>query len=103
MGTPKIDSTTENWEKRSLGADEAFVRIDDEDLDNLINESLCMKAISIRMEESLITDFKVIAKHHGLSYQPLMRQVLRRFADSEARRILRECMVTEKENSKKVA
>ena len=103
MTQPKIDSTADNWENRTLGAEEAFVERDNEDLEGLINESLCMKAISIRLEESLINDFKMIAKHHGLSYQPLMRQVLHRFADSETRRILREYIAAEKENSKKVA
>jgi len=103
MTNPKIDSTAENWESRALGADEASVRLDDENLEDLINESLSMKAISIRMEESLINDFKMIAKHHGMSYQPLMRQVLRRFADAETRRILREYIATEKENAKKAA
>lgn len=103
MTAPKIDSTAENWESRSLGADEDHVRRDDDDLESLINESLRMKAISIRLEESLINDFKMIAKHHGISYQPLMRQVLRRFADSETRNILREYIAAEKENAKRAA
>ncbi|NLC34896.1 MAG: hypothetical protein GX772_00335 [Alcaligenaceae bacterium] len=104
MTGPKIESTAENWENRVLGADEAHVRVDDEDLESLINESLNLKVISIRLEESLISDFKMIAKHHGMSYQPLMRQVLRRFADAETRRILRKYIAAEKENkSEKVA
>src|SRR5690625_5839628 len=88
MKDGKIESTVENWENGKLGQDEAHVKVDTDDLESLINESLAMKAISIRLEETLIEDFKMIAKHHGLSYQPLMRQVLRRFADSETRRIL---------------
>lgn len=90
MKDRKIESSNENWEKGLLGRDEAYVQVDDTDLEGLVNQSLGMKAISIRLEESLISDFKMIAKHHGLSYQPLMRQVLKRFADAETRRILRE-------------
>lgn len=97
MKEHKIESSIENWDGRKLGADEDYVKVDDEDLDALINESLSMKAISIRLEESLINDFKMIAKHHGLSYQPMMRQILKRFADSETRRILREYIANGKD------
>ncbi|MEO5574294.1 MAG: hypothetical protein ABIR48_07420 [Gammaproteobacteria bacterium] len=45
--------------------------------------------ISIRLEKSLIEEFKLIAKAHGLGYQPLMRQCLRRFADGEIKRLFR--------------
>ena len=38
----------------------------------------------------LIEDFKMIAALHGLGYQPLMRQTLRRFADAEKKRLLQE-------------
>ncbi len=103
MTTIKIESTLDNWDTKALGADEAYVTVDEEDLEALINDHLAMRPISIRLEESLINDFKMIAKHHGLSYQPMMRQVLKRFADNETRRILREYIANEKNKSKKTA
>ncbi|TEA79059.1 hypothetical protein [Allopusillimonas ginsengisoli] len=103
MNAPKIESTLENWETGALGADEAYVKVDDDDLESLINDNLAMRPISIRLEECLIDDFKMIAKHHGLSYQPMMRQVLKRFADNETRRILREYIANGKDKPKKAA
>ncbi len=78
------------WDDRTLGADEEYVEVV-RDLDEaLIDKTLELKSISIRLHKSLIEDFKLIASIHGLGYQPLMRQVLGRFADCEKKRILRE-------------
>jgi len=85
--TPRIEGTTEAWENRELGADEHYVRVAEVD-ESRIDESLGLQMISIRLQKSLIEDFKQIAKLHGLGYQPLMRQVLARFAESEKKRIL---------------
>ncbi|MEJ1413630.1 MAG: CopG family antitoxin [Candidatus Sedimenticola sp. (ex Thyasira tokunagai)] len=86
----KVTSTAEAWENRELGADEEFVRVaDDIDISDL-QKSLKLQMISIRLQESLIEDLKFIAQLHGVGYQPLMKQVLTRFADSEKKRILRE-------------
>jgi len=49
-----------------------------------------LQPISIRLEKSLIEDFKFIAILNRIGYQPLIRQVLKRFADCEKKRILRE-------------
>jgi hypothetical protein len=55
-----------------------------------IDEALALQLISIRLQKSLIEDFKFIATLNGIGYQPLMRQILKRFVDSEKKRILRE-------------
>lgn len=90
----KIPGTEEAWETGQLGNDEEFaVPLPEADAAAdiaAINEALGLQPISIRLEKSLIEDFKLIAQMSGLSYQPLMRQVLRRFADCEKKRILRE-------------
>ena len=49
-----------------------------------------MQMISIRLPKSVIDDFKVIAQLEGLGYQPLMRTALVRFAECEAKRVMRE-------------
>ncbi len=86
----KIESTVEAWESGSLGRDEAHVKaakgIDPKALD----ESLELQMISIRLQKSLIKDLKTIAKLHGLSYQPLIRQTLTRFADCEMKSLFNE-------------
>jgi len=85
----KIESSIEAWEDRKLGNDEshvATVKLDEE----MISEALALQMISIRLQKTLIEDLKMIGKINGIGYQPLIRQVLKRFADSEKKQILRE-------------
>ncbi|WP_026959868.1 hypothetical protein [Aliagarivorans taiwanensis] len=87
----KIEGTAEAWEDGRLGQDEQFATIAKVTLDDLnIEASLTLKPISIRLEEELIEHLKLIADIHGQSYQPLIRQVLHRFAKSEIKRLLKE-------------
>jgi len=83
----KIEGTAEAWEEHRLGAEEEFVAVSDID-EAPVDRAAGMKMISIRLPESLIEDFKALAQIHGLGYQPLMRQILERFADSEKKRLL---------------
>jgi hypothetical protein len=86
-----IPDTEEAWDSGTLGREEAFAAVaPDGEIDANINDHLDLQPISIRLEKSLIEDFKLIAKMNGLGYQPLMRQILKRFADCEKKRILRE-------------
>jgi uncharacterized protein (DUF4415 family) len=88
---PSIPDTEEAWSSGELGREEEYAAVaPDENVDVIINEHLGLQLISIRLEKSLIEDYKLIAKMNGLGYQPLMRQILKRFADSEKNRILRE-------------
>lgn len=87
---PKIEDTEEAWLSGELGNDAAFAAPAEGDVESIINDHLDLQPISIRLEKSLIEDFKLIAAMHGLGYQPLMRQTLKRFADCEKKRILRE-------------
>lgn len=89
-----IPDTDEAWETGALGKDAEFARpLPDEDATSdiaQINESLGLQPISIRLEKSLVEDFKTIATINGLGYQTLMRQALKRFASCEMKRILGE-------------
>lgn len=86
----KIEDTIEAWEDGSLGRDEAFVKVSSELSEDQINSSVGLKLISIRLQESLIEDLKLVAKLNGIGYQPLMRQVLNRFVNSEKKILLQE-------------
>ncbi|MCH9269041.1 hypothetical protein [Pantoea ananatis] len=85
-----IESTDEAWDNRELGCSEAHVKVSDDLLEMEINDALELHPISIRLNKSLIEDLKMIADLHGLGYQPLIRQILTRFADCEKKRILQE-------------
>ncbi len=86
----KIQGSPEVWEDGSLGREEEFVHVSKAVDDAALNEAAGLQPISIRLQKSLIEDFKMIAEINGIGYQPLIRQVLKRFADAEKKRILRE-------------
>lgn len=101
-----ISSTDDAWDTRELGSSEAHVKVSDDLSEVEINDALELHPISIRLNKSLIEDLKMIADLHGLGYQPLVRQVLMRFADCEKKRILQEVHskeVTKPPRQKKVA
>lgn len=54
-----------------------------------LDDALGLKSISIRLQNKLIDDLKTIAKVNGIGYQPLIRILLTRFAESELRQIAR--------------
>jgi len=87
----KIPGTEEAWDSRELGSDPNFAVLPEDATDEVaIDSALGLQPISIRLQKSLIEDFKLIAQLNGLGYQTLMRQVLTRFADCEKKRVLRE-------------
>ncbi|WP_222837466.1 BrnA antitoxin family protein [Marinobacter sp. F3R11] len=86
----KIKGTPDAWENGELGREEEYVRVSKSVSEDALNAAAELHPISIRLQKSLIEDFKMIADIHGIGYQPLIRQVLKRFADSEKKRILRE-------------
>jgi len=85
----KIPGTPDAWEDGSLGLDEASARKVDLSIEE-VAEAVGLKTISIRMQPDLLEELKMIADFHGIGYQPLMKQVLRRFVDAEAKKIMRE-------------
>lgn len=98
----KAIGTDEAWDSGELGTDANFAAKLDSSDEAAIDAAIELQPISIRLQKSLIEDFKLIAQLHGLGYQPLMRQILTRFADCEKKRILREVAagVTERQERK---
>ena len=90
-----IEATDEAWDSGQLGKDKAHVRVSDGVDEKSIDESIGLVPVSIRLQKSLVNDFKMIAELNGIGYQPLMRQILTRFADAEKKKIIRDIM-TEK-------
>lgn len=86
----KISDSDEAWDTGQLGRLAEHARPAAADMEKTIDASLGLQLISIRLQKSLIEDFKAIASLNEIGYQPLMRQILRRFVDGEKRRIARE-------------
>lgn len=104
MTTDKIEDTTEAWENGTLGRDARYVQaLSPEDQaaeEEVINQAFGLKPISIRMEVEALDNLKAIAKHRGLGYQPLIRQVLHRWIDSELKQIAIESLNADKSEIK---
>lgn len=86
----KIPSSDEAWDSGELGGDAESAQPIRENLEKEIDASLEMHMISIRLQKSLIEDFKAIAQLNAIGYQTLMRQILKRFVECEKKKILRE-------------
>lgn len=89
----KIASTDRAWDDGSLGRDEAFVKKVklDEAQEHALDDALELQMISIRLQKSLIEELKLIAQlNGGIGYQPLIRQVLKRFVHAELKKIAKD-------------
>ncbi|MEQ1674613.1 MAG: hypothetical protein ABL865_06230, partial [Candidatus Nitrotoga sp.] len=96
MSKQTIQASDEAWEDRILGNDENFVKVVGEAEEASIDEASGTQMISIRLQKSLIVDFKMIASLNGnIGYQTLMKQIMHRFVTCEKKRIWNE-LVSEK-------
>ena len=88
MKPKTIKSTVQAWETRKLGADPDYVGVADSTHEDALQDALALQAISIRLPQVLIRQYKLIADFHGIGYQPLMRDVLQRFVVTELKHML---------------
>ena len=94
-----ILGTEQAWDSRDLGCDIKFAKHTQPELALEIDDSLGLQMISIRLNKELIAAFKVIGEHHGLGYQPLMRDALQRFATAELKSIVSARAASQKKKS----
>jgi predicted DNA binding CopG/RHH family protein len=86
----RFHASIEAWESGALGRDEKHVKVTDASEELALDDAMDMQMISIRLQKKLIEDLKVIAKHNGIGYQPLIRQLLTRFVISEFKRMMND-------------
>jgi len=104
MNKQSIRSSDEAWEDRSLGNDDGSVKVVDDAQEANIDEASGTQMISIRLQKSLIDDFKMIASlNGGIGYQTLMKQIMKRFVDSEKRQIFNDLVAEKLRMQKKSA
>lgn len=90
MTTSRIAASDEAWDRGELGRDNRHAKATTDNIESRIDSSLDLQLISVRLQKSLIDDLKGIAALNGIGYQPLMRQVLKRFVDGEKKKILKD-------------
>lgn len=81
MDKKKLDELTadhEKWDEHIVTAEHTAFLSDDEQKEMDDNEGL--QLISIRLGKSLLEAIKSLAKVEGIGYQPLIRQVLTKYA-----------------------
>jgi hypothetical protein len=90
MNTKSPAVEQDPWDSGDLGRSADHVGIVTEADCRAIDDSLGLHPVSIRLEKSLISNLKLIAELRNVSYQPLIRDLLNRFVDSEFKAILNE-------------
>jgi predicted DNA binding CopG/RHH family protein len=86
-------NAADDWEEGSakgLGQDERFVKRAEQAHEASLDHQLELQMISIRLQKSLIQDLKLISEANGIGYQPLIRDVLSRFARNEIQQMMRD-------------
>lgn len=58
------------------------------ELEGKIDDALGLQAISIRLPKAMIETYKMLAQINGVGYQPLMRDAICRWAESELKQML---------------
>ena len=84
-----ISTNAELWETGELGNSQEYVKISEFTAADL-QKSIELKPISLRLNKDLLEDLRSLAKMNGIGYQPLMKQILKRFVDAEKRRLANE-------------
>jgi hypothetical protein len=82
-------SSIEQWEDGRLGRDAEHAAVSAGSKQE-VDDALGLQSISIRLQKQLLGDLKKIADYHGVGYQPMVRDLLNRFARSEIKKILAE-------------
>ena len=89
------------WEDGTLGRSDAHVRVASSDIERQVDEALGLQAISIRLPKATIEVYKNLAKMHGVGYQPLMRDAICRWAESELKMLLAGAVESQRTRAKK--
>jgi predicted DNA binding CopG/RHH family protein len=82
---PQLSPVEESdaWDTGELGRDEKYVKRSSAEDEASVEAALDLQLISIRLQKELLEQLKFIAKYHGIGYQPMMRDILCRWARTE--------------------
>ncbi len=83
----QFDADNELWDSKQLGASPEHAKRVSEEQDKALDDAMGLQLLTIRVQKGLIEQFKELAKLEGIGYQPLMRQVLTRYARENEHRL----------------
>ena len=86
----EVLSNADEWDARELGASMEHAEVVPDSFSSEVDEQFSLQAISIRLPKSLIKDLKDIASRYEIGYQPMVRDLLNRFALAEQKKYLNE-------------
>lgn len=75
-------------EDRGAGGGRRPGAVFEPELEAALDNALDLHPISIRLQKNLIDNLRALAQLHGLGYQPLIRQVLTRWVNSELKQMV---------------
>lgn len=91
--------TPDPWDTGELGRSLEHAVVADAEQIKAVDDSLGLQLVSIRLQKKLVSTLKLIASHHGIGYQPMVRDLLNRFAASEIQQILQDQLIEAKKQS----
>lgn len=78
----RIEADAENWGPAGkFGNDESSVKASGAEAPQALADALELQLISIRLNKGLLRDLEQIAERHGIGYQPMVRELLKRFQE----------------------
>ena len=92
-----VQEAHEPFETGELGRDPQHFEKAPADLRAQVDASLEMQMVSVRLPKQLISELKLVADYRGIGYQPLMRDILQRFARCEISQIAKELVEQERD------
>ena len=90
------DRLDEAWESRELGSDPNHVAVSTPERQQAVLDHLGLQMISIRLQRGLVEGLKMIASMRGIGYQPMIRDILTRFAINEVKALEHELQAAQR-------
>lgn len=87
MASSRLIDTSELWDTGDLGEDERYVTVTrpSKEDEAVLNESLGIEEVSIRMNKDLVEDFKRLAETERVTYKGLMKRILKDYIKSRSK------------------
>jgi hypothetical protein len=82
----------EPWSKFDDDLDETSIGVASDEEAAAIDDAADLQMISIRLQKGLLSSLKTIAEFHKVGYQPLIRDLLIRFATAEMKLVLNDLL-----------